>query len=158
MIIHKLKEFCKRLLLRERSVQKLARSTCVGVFIAFSPYIGLHTLLAIALCWLFSLNYPITLSVQLLINNPWTMVPVYGCDYFFGKFITGYCNIGVLQTAPVCLQWLFEPLSTTLGMSNQAVWSFVLGGNLLGILLAVLLYKPTTWIFERISNENYSSK
>ena len=76
MIIQKVQQFGKKLLQAETSAKKFARSICVGIFIAFSPFVGFHTLMAIAFCRLFSLNYPVTLTVQLAINNPLTIVPI----------------------------------------------------------------------------------
>lgn len=150
MIIQKLQQFSKRLFLTETSVKKLARSTCLGIFIAFSPFIGLHTLMAMAFCWLFSLNYPITLSVQLAINNPWTMVPVYGCGYGFGRLLSGVCHVDFAQSVPSLFERIFEPFCSCVGMSTDFIWTFFVGGNILSILLAIVMYVPIKWLFIRL--------
>ena len=158
MIIHKIHQICKRFIAQERSVPKLAQSTCLGVFIAFSPYIGFHTLMAVLFCWLLSLNYGVTLAVQLLINNPWTMVPIYGCDYMVGTIISSQLNIGFLNHMPGILMHMCEPLCTRVGIPACSIWSFLIGGNILSIALAVILYYPTKWLFQRVLHEHYSSE
>ncbi|MBI5137883.1 MAG: DUF2062 domain-containing protein [Nitrospirae bacterium] len=58
----------------------------VGVFIALSPLIGLHIVLAAASAWAFRLN-PVALFVGVLVNNPWTMVPLYAACLWLGTAI-----------------------------------------------------------------------
>jgi len=158
MIIHKIQTICKRLLTSERSVTRLAQSSCLGVFIAFSPYIGFHTLMAICLCWLLSLNYAVTLAVQLLINNPWTMVPIYSCDYVVGRMINALCKGALLADMPVGLHTLLDPICSRVGIPVGSIWTFLVGGNVLSIILALSLYWPFKWLFERIAHENHSAE
>ncbi len=156
MIIQKLQQFSKKLFTAETSVKKLTLSTCMGIFIAFSPFIGLHTLMAMAFCWIFSLNYPITLSVQLAINNPWTMVPVYGCGYGFGRLISGMCHVDFSQCMPSLFLRIFEPICSCVGMSTDFIWTFFVGGKALSVLLAIGMYVPIKWIFEKLEQRKQS--
>lgn len=148
MIIQHLQQFSKHLLHAENSVQKLALSTSLGIYVAFSPFIGLHTLMAICLAWLFSFNVIITLSVSCLINNPWTMVPVYGCDYLFGKWFCYVCNIDFMRNVPTFFNFVCEPISYYVGLPTYSLWTFFLGGNVLSLLLALLMYHPVKWAFQ----------
>lgn len=60
----------------------------VGVFIAFSPTYGLHTLSALFCAWAFRLNV-IALFAGSLINNPWTFVPILAATFWTGFQLTG---------------------------------------------------------------------
>jgi uncharacterized protein (DUF2062 family) len=141
MIIQKLQQFGKNLLHAETSVCTLTRSTCLGIFIAFSPFVGLHTFMAIGLAWLLSFNISVTLMVSCLINNPWTMVPVYGCDYMFGKWVCCFWDVNIIMPQ------LF------LGLSSHSIWIFFIGGNILSILLAIVMYFPIRWLFEKFAQK-----
>ncbi len=147
MIIQKLQQFGKNLLHAETSVCTLARSTCLGIFIAFSPFVGLHTLMAVGLAWLLSFNITVTLMVSCLINNPWTMVPVYGCGYLFGKWVCCFWDVNIIM--PQVFLSFFEPLGSSLGFSSHAIWVFFIGGNILSLLLAISMYFPIRYLFER---------
>ncbi len=157
MIIQKIQQFGKRLLLAETSVRKLALSTSLGIFIAFSPFVGLHTVMAVALCWLLSFNFAVTMMVSSLINNPWTMVPVYSCDYVFGKWLSCLCKVDLMACAPRFFLCLFEPLGNYLGFSGHSIWTFFIGGNVLSVLLAIIMYPPIKWCFERCAR-NYNKR
>ena len=66
----------------------------VGIFIAFSPTIGLHTISAVAAAWFFKLNLAVIIAGT-LVNNPWTIVfvltvlscktPLHVCLKVWGK-------------------------------------------------------------------------
>lgn len=147
MIIQKLQRFGKNLLHTETSVCTLTRSTCLGIFIAFSPFVGLHTFMAIGLAWLLSFNVTVTLMVSCLINNPWTMVPVYGCDYMFGKWVSYFLDVNMIM--PQLFLSYFEPLGSSLGLPSHSIWIFFIGGNILSILLALGMYFPARWFFQK---------
>lgn len=152
MIIQKIKQFGKKLLLTETSIRKLALSISLGIFIAFSPFVGLHTFMAIALCWLLSFNLVVTIAVSSLINNPWTMIPVYGCDYFFGKWLGHLCRIDLMLCAPPFFLNIFEPVGCYLGLPSHSLWTFFVGGNVLSVLLAFGMYPPIKWFFEKFAH------
>ena len=77
------RERLKALLTLGESPQKLKLAFAVGVFIAFSPLVGIHTVLGVAITWLFRFN-PVAVMVGVFINNPWTMVPIYGGGLWLG--------------------------------------------------------------------------
>ena len=70
------------------SPHKLASAFALGIFIAFTPTIGLHTVSCLFLAWLFRLSKLVVLTAA-FVNNPWTIVPLYGFCLWFGIKITG---------------------------------------------------------------------
>ncbi len=117
MVMQMFHNFFMRLIAQEKSAYKLAASCALGAYIAFSPFFGLHTVMVFGLSWLFALNVPVTWAVSVAINNPWTMIPVYFSGYYVGDWI-------LTATGHVPAQWV----------------SFLIGGNLLGLCIAVMLY------------------
>ncbi|MDH5527588.1 MAG: DUF2062 domain-containing protein [Nitrospirota bacterium] len=79
MSLATLRERLRALLTQGGDPHHMALAFGVGVAIAFSPFIGVHTLMAVLAVWIFRLN-PMAVFVGAFINNPWTMVPLYaGC-------------------------------------------------------------------------------
>ncbi len=76
----------KNLLSLDDSPHKIALSFALGVYISISPFLGLHTILAIVLSFVFRLNKVATITGSWM-NNPWTLAPVYYADFKLGSFI-----------------------------------------------------------------------
>lgn len=151
MIIHRINNFLNSLLLKERSPQRLALSLCVGIYVGFSPFVGLHTLFGFILAWLFQLNFAVIWIGSHIINNPWTMVPVYSAGYFFGDWLLhGMCGIDSLGMNPIWMLTVNNYLIKYIGI-RVSLCSFLIGGNVLGLLIGVLLYPWTKRLFIRLS-------
>lgn len=123
------------------SIERLSVSLAVGAYVAFSPFIGLHTLMIVVCAWLFRLNMAAMLIFSNIINNPWTFIPVYAAGYACGQWIlsTMYAyDTVVLNPSWMC--YINDVLSKTLGVSHISLWSFMVGGNLLGVIAAVVVY------------------
>lgn len=151
MIAHKIKSFFSSLLLKEPSPHKLALAFSAGVYIAFSPFPGFHTLMAILFSWLFRLNFFVVFAVNTVVNNPWTMVPVYAADYLSGNTIC-YSLIGhnFMDYNPSWMGWFNSMIAHYLGLSEISLCSFLIGGNVLGLACAALSYPVVRYIFAKI--------
>src|SRR6187549_4057577 len=91
------KSVLSRLVEKQQCANKLALSFCVGTYVAFSPFVGFHTALVFFLSWMFSLECTAVLAAAWLINNPWTMLPIYAFTYNVGQFVLGsLCGIDTL--------------------------------------------------------------
>jgi uncharacterized protein (DUF2062 family) len=120
------------------SPHKLALAFALGVFIAFSPTIGLHIISALALAWVFRLSKLVILTGS-FINNPWTIVPLYGFCIWFGVKITGSA-VEVPQIA-----WNELTFSNTYSILKPYLWSYVAGTLVLGTIAALLSYFLFYW-------------
>ena len=67
---------------------RAALAFAIGVFIAWTPAVGLHSLLALAIAFLFGLNRVAVLAGT-FVNNPWTIVPIYYASAHLGSLIVG---------------------------------------------------------------------
>lgn len=135
-LYHKLRTYFRH----ERCPRKLSFSVAVSVFIAFSPFVGFHTAMAFLFSWVFALNAGMLLAMSMSINNPWTMIPIYATDHVVGDGIFQLLGIDGMMLNPSWLSSFNAWLSQTVGMSGISVWAFVIGGNLLSILLAFSMY------------------
>lgn len=67
---------------------RAALAFAVGVFIAWTPVLGLHTLIGLGIAFLFGLNR-VAVVAGTFVNNPWTIVPIYTSSAAIGSFLTG---------------------------------------------------------------------
>jgi uncharacterized protein len=82
----KLKE---QILHPELTPERIARSFGLGLVIAFNPLLGLHTGVAVALCLIFRRLHRPLLLASMMINNPWTMVPIATVSAYLGNLLLG---------------------------------------------------------------------
>lgn len=142
-----------RLAFQERSAKKLAISFCMGNYIAFSPFIFLHTVMVFIFVWLFRLNFAVTFAVAYGVNNIWTAVPIYTTDYVFGYWLVHRVFGADLSSFDFSwMSYINNFFEHTLGLSRPCFWSFMIGGNLLGILTSIVLYPFLVSLFTRLVN------
>jgi len=121
---------------------KLALAFAVGVFVAFSPTIGLHTVSCLALGWMFRLN-KVVIFTAAFINNPWTMVPIYGFCIWFGIKITG------ADAAVPAIAWKELNFSNSYLVLKPYLWSYVAGTLIVGAIAAFISYFLFHWVVVR---------
>ena len=97
-----------------------------GVFIAFSPLLGLHTVIAIAIAFAFRLNRVAVLAGAWI--NAWALAPCYAFGTFLGALLLGV-DAGDLMA----IDWGqgIEALGSTL---SALFWPILLGNTLLGVV------------------------
>jgi uncharacterized protein len=116
----------------QESPQRTAVAFAVGVFIAFSPVYGFHTLLVVLSTWLFGLNV-VALLAGAFINNPWTVIPILGATYWTGAFLLGRSDAPAFSWHDLSVQGLYQQVLP------YAI-PFVVGGLALSLLGALLSY------------------
>lgn len=140
----KLKDIFNKALIEGCTPQRLTRSFCLGIYISFSPFPGLHTVMMIISMYLFDVHFP-TLFLATSINNPWTMAAFFTTDYFFGHWLL-HSFFGVHPIWVVTLPKVF-------GSGTICLWSFLVGGNVLGIVGAVIVYPVVWFLFNKLARE-----
>jgi hypothetical protein len=79
----------RRLLALDDPPERTALAFSIGVFIAFSPFLGFHTIMATALAFIFRFN-KIAIYTGTFVNNPFlTLVPIIVASYAVGAFLLG---------------------------------------------------------------------
>lgn len=147
----------KRLLFYEKSPRKLAVATSVALYVAISPFLGLHTIMLVVTGWLFNLNIPVLIMVSYTVNNPWTMVPLMAGGYYVGyKILHGFLGISVAAINPSIMDWVNQYIHKFIGIADVSFWAFLLGGNLVGILVAIGMFPFLCWFFKKLAEQDQS--
>jgi len=68
--------------------ERTAAAFALGVAVGFSPFLGFHTLIGIALAFVFNLNR-ISVLAGIWVNLPWFVGPYYAAATFVGGWVTG---------------------------------------------------------------------
>jgi uncharacterized protein (DUF2062 family) len=153
----------KRLLMRcfayEASPARLAFTCALAIYIAFSPFFGFHTLMVIAAGFLLNLNVPLMILVSYGINNPFTMIPIYLSGYYVGHVVLhSWLGFGIAQANPAWMDAINLFLQTHLGLVEISLWAFLIGGNILGLVLAGIAYSILLPLFIKLATPPYSHK
>lgn len=134
----KFRSLLKQVLHLRESPQRTALAFAIGVFIAFSPTYGLHTVMVLFCTWALGLNF-IALMAGNIVNNPWTMVPILGATYWVGALLLGRSDSPSFDWQDLSFSAIYEQV-----MPYAA--PFFLGGFVLSLLGAVLAY-PLAYYF-----------
>jgi uncharacterized protein (DUF2062 family) len=98
-----------------------------------SPFLGFHTLLGLAVAWIFNLNKLATLT-GVFVTNPWTIVPI----YTFGTWV-GAKLMGIGSILPH-IDWSKLTILGFIGNLGQLVLPFLIGTTLVGVITAIISY------------------
>ncbi|MDX6272241.1 MAG: uncharacterized protein QOD28_3464 [Acidobacteriota bacterium] len=136
----------RRLLAVDDPPERTALAFSVGVFIAFSPFLGLHTIAATLVAFLFRFN-KLAIYTGTFINNPFlTLVPIIALSYALGALIMGR----PLSLPEEGLRLLQEPHLLTAAYWRELfthLWDIVLpfsvGGMALSIVCSLAAYPVT---------------
>jgi uncharacterized protein len=115
------------------SPHQLAAAFAAGIFIAFTPTIGLHTVTCLVAAWLFRLNKLVVFTAA-FVMNPWTIMPIYGFCLWVGTKVTGG------GSSIPAIAWNELTLRNAFMVLKPYLWPFVAGTLLVGVLAALASY------------------
>jgi uncharacterized protein len=81
--------FLNRLLELNDTPERIAQSFALGVFLAFSPLIGMSAFLGLMIAFFFGLNR-FALLLGVFINNPCTLIPISAAGTYLGGLLLGF--------------------------------------------------------------------
>ena len=139
--------------------QRIARGVAVGLWIAFTPLMGFHMILALAAATLLRANKALAMMLVWL-SNPFTILPIYWPCYLLGRFLIGRLHhasvqpgqirelLGNLFSFPKMITCLYsadfwKELAIVFGKIGLEV---TVGGFVIGTLAAIIGYFTTRWI------------
>tara|TARA_B100000949_G_scaffold11051_1_gene8504 strand:- start:111 stop:566 length:456 start_codon:yes stop_codon:yes gene_type:complete len=121
----------------------------VGVFLGFSPFLGLHTVLALLLSLLFRFNKTAVL-VGIFMNNPWIVLPYYSLATWFGIYLMGFpegVSIGEIG--------FYDLLKAEFWYWVVTQWRLLIpaciGSSILSIILSLLSYPLALFLLRKHS-------
>lgn len=128
------------------SPHRIALAFGIGVFIAFFPVFGIHTLLALGIAFAFRLSRAAMLLGAYL-NNPWTIVPLYTAGTVVGSWLLGLPLEGLpLSGLRLRHDGLWHALLETV---YPYLWPYFVGNLLLGAVGGVGAYLAVRFALER---------
>ena len=142
----------RRLLALDDPPERTALAFSIGIFIAFSPFLGLHTIMATSIAFLFRFN-KIAIFSGTFINNPFlTLVPIILASYAVGAFLLGR----PVKIPTEGLELLKNPHLLTADYYRKLfkegwdiVWPFTIGGMLLSVVCSLAAYPVTSWLLRK---------
>ena len=127
----------------EDTPERTAAAFALGVFFGFSPFLGLHTVLAVIAAFLLNLNR-VAVLLGVYSNLPWIIGPYYAFATMAGARITGHklppglkSHLGALCALTVFDTEFWRRLITIL---KPLLWPYTVGSTFGAIVLAALAY------------------
>jgi uncharacterized protein len=134
----KIGRFLRRLFVLDDTPERIALAFALGVFLAFSPLLGLHTFLGLLFAFFFGLNR-IALLLGVFVNNPWTLIPIYAAGTYLGGLLVGFPSRPPLPHFDLQSVW-----SSRFWVQLAGQWHLLtpllLGSSILSVLAAALSY------------------
>ncbi len=138
----------RRLLVIDDPPERTALAFSVGVFIAFSPLLGFHTIIATLIAFFFRFN-KVAIYLGTYVNNPFlTLVPIIVVSYALGAVLLGR----PFRIPPEGIELLKNPHLLTSAyyarvftQSWYIVVPFALGATILSVICSAAAYPITLW-------------
>lgn len=142
----------RRLLAIDDPPERTALAFSIGIFIAFSPFLGLHTIMATVVAFAFRFN-KVAIYTGTFINNPFlTLVPIIVVSYAIGAFFLGR----PLEIPDEGIELLKDPhlfsrdyYHRLLAQGWSIVWPFTVGATLLSVVCSISAYPLTLWALKK---------
>lgn len=145
------KQWARAILSIRATPKQIALGVAVGSFIAFTPLIGLQTLLAALFAALIGASKKAAM-LAVWISNPLTMGPIFAVTYQLGVVLGSPAPAvastpGSLSAAPMASTDLVASTPYSLEGLMQAGWGYILpmflGGAVIGLLAAFVAFHLT---------------
>jgi len=139
----------------ELNPEQVAWSFALGLSIAWNPLLGLHTGMVFLFCLIFRRLHRPLMIMAMLINNPWTMVPIATASTWAGNLVRGRFSSASLAS----VQWHeigwrsfltwdgFEAMTT---MLRPILKSYLIGGFICTVLALPIGYFFMLWLSRRL--------
>ncbi len=138
----RIRSWLEQLLHTHDTPRRTAAAYALGVFLGFSPMLGLHTVLGLALAFVFGLNR-VAVVLGVYSNLPW-VVPA----YYTVATIAGAAVLGV-DVQPRALEEAMRAVSAAswgefAGLARRLaplMWAYALGSTVGALLFAAIAYR-----------------
>jgi uncharacterized protein (DUF2062 family) len=136
----------RRLLAIDDPPERTALAFSVGIFIAFSPFLGLHTILATLVAFVFRFN-KVAIYTGTFLNNPFlTLAPIIVGSYALGAFLMGRPiripkeGVDLLKNHSILSTDYYGRIFVH---ARNILEPFALGGMVLSVVCSLLAYPLT---------------
>jgi len=98
----KLREYWQKIVMKFKALKgtpsSIAAGTACGVVVSLTPFVGLHTLLAVVFAWLIRANI-LAAALGTIVGNPWTFPFIWLTTLYTGRRLLGVSHTPVDFTA-----------------------------------------------------------
>lgn len=133
----------------------IAAGFACGAAVSFTPFLGLHFLLAALLAWIIGANI-FTSAMGTVIGNPWTFPVIFPATYYVGCWLLGmpgnddflaqiHDTLGRYRLAEI----LSSPMSTLGPFLKLTLLPMFIGSLLVGSVIWFILF----WVLEKLVRE-----
>ena len=146
----RLRPWLDQLLHTHDTPQRTAAAYAIGVFFGFSPFLGLHTVLALVVAFALGLNR-VAILLGVYSNLPWILPPYYTLATMLGAAILRYdLPPGLLADLRDSLRHdSWRELRHLARSLAPMLWAFGLGSLLGAIVLALVAYRAALTMIVR---------
>ena len=130
--------FLRKLLALDDTPERVALAFSLGVLLAFSPLLGLHTILGLTIAFAFRLNRAAIL-IGVFVNNPWTIVPIYSAAAYLGWYLFGLPAVPDLPDFRWTYLW-YSGYWMSLWKNGAVLRPLILGSTILCIFAGLASY------------------
>ncbi|MBL8994368.1 MAG: DUF2062 domain-containing protein [Spirochaetia bacterium] len=150
----RLRYFFLVLIRKDRSSHRVALGFAIGLFTAISPFLGLHTVMVLALAFLFRANKVVALAVG-WVNNPVTMIPIYVPCYALGVWMVPRYQADWSHIRAFLHHANWDSL---LVLGKAILIPFLVGSMTVALASGVLSYFAVRWLVERFQKRSRHSR
>jgi uncharacterized protein (DUF2062 family) len=150
----------RRLLAIDDPPERTALAFSIGVFIAFSPFLGLHTIVATLIAFIFRFNKVAIYTGTFLNNPPLTLVPIIIASYAVGALLMGRPmripdeGVELLKNPHLLTGDYYRRLFV---QSLDILEPFALGGMILSVVCSLIAYPLTLRALRRFRGRKDSA-
>lgn len=123
--------------------EQISLGLSLGIFVGMTPFLGVHTIISIALASLFKWS-KITAAIGVMITNPFTAPLIYPAAYKLGAMVT-------LFSKPAQWSKIFES-GGVIGLMKSSPMIFInlfVGGVIIGLPLSFVSYYVAMYALSR---------
>ena len=139
----------------ELSPEQLAWSFCLGLSVAWNPLLGLHTGMVFLFCLIFRRLHRPLMIMAMLINNPWTVVPIATASTWVGNAVRGrFTSANLAKVHWHEIGWrsflTWDGFEAMTHMLRPILKSYLLGGTICTLLALPVGYFFMLWLAKRL--------
>ena len=127
--------------------ERTAFAFALGIFIGFSPFLGLHTVIGVVLSFLCRLN-KVAVMLGVWANVPWLLVPFYGFATWVGVKLMGLPD-GIVPPQIGFSDLLRIEFWVWLGSQWKLLIPMFYGSMLITTVMACVAYPAALWVIRR---------
>ena len=139
----------------------IAAGFSCGAAVSFTPFLGLHFLLAALLAWIIGANI-LTSAMGTIVGNPWTFPVILPATYYVGCWLLGiraaddfFGQINEALERYSLMEILRSPMATFGPFLQSTILPMFIGGMILGAITWIILYWPLEKLVREYKHKRY---